>query len=60
MRVFAVPDITGIKLFSRLRLDFSLQHDHKFRCKFEDTINLLYSCGKCIDFSYMLSALHTL
>ena len=44
--VFAVHDINGLKLLTRLRLNFSHLNEHKFRHNFNDTINLMCSWGK--------------
>ena len=44
--VFEVHDINGVKLLTRLRLNFSHLNEHKFRQKFYDTINPMCSCGK--------------
>ena len=44
--VFAVHDIIGVKLLTRLRLDFSHLNEHKFRHNFNDIINTMCSCGK--------------
>ena len=44
--VFAVSDINGLKLLTRLRLNFSHLNEHKFRHNFNDTINPMCSCGK--------------
>ena len=37
--IFGVSDIYGIKLLTRLRLNFSHLNEHKFRHNFNDTIN---------------------
>ena len=44
--VFAVHDITGLKLLTRLRLNFSHLNEHKFRHNFNNTINPMCSCSK--------------
>ena len=44
--VFEVHDIKGVKLLTRLRLDFSHLNEHKFRHNFNDMINLMCYCGK--------------
>ena len=44
--VFAVHDINGLKLLTRLRLNFSHLNEHKFRHNFNDTINPMCPCGK--------------
>ena len=43
--IYAIHDISGLKLLTRLRLNFSLLNEHKFRYKFEDTINPICRCG---------------
>ena len=37
--------ISGFKLLTRLRLNFSHLNEHKFRHNFKDTINPMCSCG---------------
>ena len=44
--VFEVHDINGVKLLTRLRLNFSHLNEHKFRHNFHDTINPMCSSGK--------------
>ena len=44
--VFAVHDINGLKLLTRLRLNFSHLNEYKFRHNFDDTISRKCSCGK--------------
>ena len=44
--VFAVQDINGLKLLTRLRLNFNHLNEHKFRHDFNDKINPMCSCGK--------------
>ena len=44
--VLAFHDINGLKLLTRLRLNFSHLNEHKFRHNFNDTINPMCSCGK--------------
>ena len=44
--VFAVHDINGVKLLTRLRLDFSHLNELKFGHNFNDIINPICSCGK--------------
>ena len=44
--VFAVYDINGVKLLTRLRLDFSHLNEHKFRHNFNGIINPMCSSGK--------------
>ena len=41
MEVFNVTDYSGLKLLTRLRLNFSHLNEHKFRHNFRDTINPL-------------------
>ena len=43
--VYAVHDISGLKLITRLRLNFSHLNEPKFRHNFKDTINPMCSCG---------------
>ena len=43
--VFAIHDNNGIKLLTRLRLNFSHLNEHKFRHNFLDTLNPRCSCG---------------
>ena len=43
--VFGVSDIYGVKLLTRLRLNFSHLNEHKFRHNFNDTINPMCNCG---------------
>ena len=43
--VFGVSDIYGVKLLTRLRLNFSHLNEHKFRHNFKDTINPMCNCG---------------
>ena len=42
--VFAVRNINGVKLLTRLRFDFSHLNEHKFRHNFNDIINPMCSC----------------
>ena len=44
--VFEVYDIKGVKLLTRLRLNFSHLNEHKFRHNFNDIINPMCSCSK--------------
>ena len=43
--VFGDSDIYGVKLLTRLRLNFSHLNEHKFRHNFNDTINPMCNCG---------------
>ena len=43
--VFAIHDDNGIKLLTRLGLNFSHLSEHKFRHNFLDTLNPMCSCG---------------
>ena len=43
--VYAIHDISGLKLLTRLRLNFIHLNEHKFRHHFKDTINPMCSCG---------------
>ena len=47
--VFAIHDPLGIKLLTRLRLNFSHLNEHKFRHNFRDTLNPLCKCGGGIE-----------
>ena len=51
--VFGVSDIYGVKLFTRLRLNFS--HLNKFRHNFNDTINPMCNCGAATETTVMNS-----
>ena len=44
--VFHINDINGIKLLSRLRLNFSHLNEHKFRHNFNDTVDPMCACGR--------------
>ena len=44
--VFEVYDIKGVKLLTRLIMDFSRLNEHKFRHNFDDIINPMCSCGE--------------
>ena len=43
--IYAIHDISGLKLLTRLRLNFSHLNEHKFRHNFKDTTNPMCSCG---------------
>ena len=43
--IYAIHDISGLKLLTRLRLNFSNLNELKFRHNFKDTINPMCSCG---------------
>ena len=43
--IYAILDISGLKLQTRLRLNFSHLNEHKYRDNFMDTINPMCSCG---------------
>ena len=43
--IYAVHDVSGLKLLTCLRLNFSHLNEHKFRHDFKDTINPMCSCG---------------
>ena len=53
--VFGVSDIYGIKLLTRLRLNFSHLNEHKFRHNFNNTINPMCNCGAAM--AYILTFL---
>ena len=57
--VFGVSDIYGIKLLTRLRLNFSHLNKHKFRHNFNDTINPMCNCATTTESTihYLLSTL---
>ena len=43
--IYAIHDISGLKLLTRLRLNFSHLNERKLRHNFKDTINPMCSCG---------------
>ena len=43
--IYAIHDISGLKLLTRLILNFSHLNEHKLRHNFKDTINPMCSCG---------------
>ena len=43
--LYSVYDPLGVTLLSRLRLEFSLLNENKFRHGFKDTLNPLCACG---------------
>ena len=43
--LFSIYDPLGVKLLTRLRLQFSHLNEHKFRHGFGDTINAMCACG---------------
>ena len=43
--VFAIRDTKGLKLLTRLRLNFSHLNEHKFRHGFKDTVDPMCKCG---------------
>ena len=43
--VFAIHDTKGLKLLTRLRLNFSHLNEHKFKHGFRDTVDPMYKCG---------------
>ena len=45
--VFAVHDVYGVKLLSRLRLNFSHRNEHKVQHSFKDGTNCMFGCGSC-------------
>ena len=47
--LFSIYDPLGFKLLTRLRLQFSHLHEHKFRHGFEDTINAMCACGSEVE-----------
>ena len=44
-KVDNVNDVIGIKLITRLRLDFSYLREHQFKHNFQGTLNLPFSCS---------------
>ena len=42
--IFSIYDPVGVKLLSRLRLQFSHLNEHKFRHGFGDTVNATCAC----------------
>ena len=47
--IFSICDPLGVKLLTRLRLNFSHLNEHKFRHGFNDTLNPLCACGNDIE-----------
>ena len=47
--VFAIHDTKGLKLLTRLRLNFSHLNENKFRYGFKDTVDRMYKCGREIE-----------
>ena len=43
--VYAINDISGLKLLTRLRLNFNHLNEHKIRNNFKHTLNPVSSCG---------------
>ena len=43
--IYNIHDPLGIKLLTRLRLDFSHLREHKFRHNFRDTLNPMCNCS---------------
>ena len=43
--IYAIHDISGLKLLARLRLNFSHSNEHKSQLNFRDTVNPMCSCG---------------
>ena len=48
-RIFSIYDPLGVKLFTRLRLQFSHLNEHQFRHGFGDTINAVCACGSEVE-----------
>ena len=44
--VFAILDTKGLKLLTRLGLNFSHLNEHKFRHGFRDTVDPMCKCGR--------------
>ena len=47
--VFSIYDPLGVKLLSRLRLQFSHLNEHKLRHGFGDTINAMCACASEVE-----------
>ena len=47
--VFSIYDLLGVKLLSRLRLQFSHLNEHKLRRGFGDTINAMCACASEVE-----------
>ena len=47
--VFNIKNPLGLKLLTRLRIGFSHAKEHKFKHKFEDSVDSLCSCGNHIE-----------
>ena len=47
--IFSVHDVYGVKLLSRLRLDFSHLNEHKVRHGFKDGTNCMCDCGSATE-----------
>ena len=43
--IFAIHDTKGLKLLTRLRLNFSHLNEHKFRHGFKDSVDPMCKCG---------------
>ena len=43
--IYVIHDISGLKLLTRLRLNFSHLNKHKFLHNFKDSINPMCSCA---------------
>ena len=43
--LFSIHDPVGVKLLTRLRLQFSHLNEHKFRHNFKDCVSPMYDCG---------------
>ena len=49
--VFNCHNLKGVKLLTRLRLGLSHFHEPKFKHSFQDSLNLICSCGNHIEMS---------
>ena len=47
--VFSIYDLLDVKIFTCLSFQFSHLNEHKFRHGFEDTINVMYTCGSEVE-----------
>ena len=47
--IFSIYDPLGVKLLTRLRINFSHLNEHKFRHGFGDIINAMCACGSEVE-----------
>ena len=43
--MFSIHDTQGVKLFSRLRFNYSHLNEHKFAHNFKECVNPICGCG---------------